>query len=74
MTEQEINEGNKKIEQHNKFCFMKKQLPKYKEIVPLSQVIVLFMVSGALLALPTLVSVDRSDCIPFGKNNVMIVK
>lgn len=64
MTEQEIKEGNKQIEQHNKFCFMKKKLPMYKRIVPLRVPIMYAIVSGVLLALPTLLSV-RSACSGF---------
>ena len=52
MTEQEIESGNKKIELHNKFCFMKKQFPKYRKKVFLYEPIIYFMIAACLVALP----------------------
>ena len=65
MTEQEIEEGNKQIELHNKFCFMKKQLPYYKRFVPLSEAITYAMLSACLLALPSMLTVTTETiCDP----------
>ena len=73
MTEQEVKESNKQIELYNKFCFMKKPLPKYKKIVPLRVAIMYFMISSVLLALPTLFS-PSPGCMSFSKNTVMKVE
>ena len=54
MTEQEVESGNNKIELHNKFCFMKKKLPKYRKIVPLSEPLIYIMVTACLVALPVI--------------------
>lgn len=60
MTEQQIKEGNKQIELHNKFCFMKTPLPMYKEIVPIVVPFSYAVISACLLALPTLLSVGSA--------------
>ena len=60
MTEQEVESGNEKIELHNKFCFMKKKLPKYKKIVSLSEAFVYIMIAACLLAMPTFFSLSFS--------------
>ena len=64
MTEQEVENGNKKIELHNKFCFVKKQIPKYKKLVPLSHAIRYFIVSAIFFAIP-LVLLREQEYIPF---------
>lgn len=66
MTEQEVEEGNQKIELHNKFCFMKKQLPMYKRIVPLRVPIMYAIISGVLICLPTMLSVAGSSIFGAG--------
>ena len=65
MTEQEIEISNKKIELHNKFCFMKKQIPKYKKLVPLSHFIVYAIVSAMFLAIPTFLTVAAGGIFSF---------
>lgn len=62
MTEQEVKEGNKQIKLYNKFCFMKKLLPKYKKIAPLKLVIIYGMISCVFLSLPTIFSEVGGHC------------
>lgn len=62
MTEQKVKESNKQIELHNKFCFIKKPLPKYKKIAPLKLVIIYGMISGVFLSLPIIFSEEAGHC------------
>jgi hypothetical protein len=52
----------------DKFCFMKKQLPLYKRIVPLRVPIMYALISGMLLALPTILSTGYG-CVMFPQNS-----
>lgn len=73
MTEKEIDEENHKIYLHNKFCFMKKKIPYYKPIVPLTHSIVLFMVSACLFALPSLLKIGSEGVWSCAPNTCKVV-
>lgn len=59
MTDMEIEERNSRIKKHNKFCFMKKSIPLYKEPVPMSQIIVYLLISAILFTLPSIFSLTQ---------------
>ena len=68
MNDTEIKEANHKIEKHNRFCFIKKTIPLYKEPVPISQIITYCILSAIFLALPSFITTTSASI--FGESKV----
>ena len=67
MEQLEIEQTNKKIELHNKFCFMKKEILLYRKSIPLYIPIFYAIISLVLFALPILILNTSHESKPFSE-------